>query len=310
VAVKTKFTPTDFHQILTNYPLGTHKKSSPFERGAVQTNYLLETTTSKFAFRYYENRTFEYAAFEIEILNYLRHFHYPCPTPIADANGIFLKNWKNKPFAIFTFLEGTFVQNPDTRPIPEAIAKLHILGENFSPTRHQFRDTYDPSCCRKYALANAKKLTFAKANQRLDWLDKELATIKLPTDLPKGICHCDTHPSNFLHQNGQLSAVLDFDDASYIYLLYDIANLLYYWAWPPKGHFDFAKARTILQSYQNYRPLTDLEKWHLQDALKMVVCMSIAWFLHDPEKEFLAQQRQIEWLNAIGREKFAEQLCS
>lgn len=50
-----------------------------------------------------------------------------------------------------------------------------------------------------------------------------LDNIKLPASLPKGICHSDINPTNFLYKGEQLTGVLDFDQASYTWLLHDIA---------------------------------------------------------------------------------------
>ena len=130
-----------------------------------------------------------------------------------------------------------------------------------------------------------------------------MSQLKLPYNIPKGVCHCDTHYSNFLYKDTKISAVLDFDDASYTYLLYDIASMIYFWAWPRKGELNFNRAQNILKEYSKYRELTEVEKRHLYDFLKMSIFMSIGWFIYDDD-DFFWEKKKIEFLNSFGREKF------
>lgn len=125
--------------------------------------------------------------------------------------------------------------------------------------------------------------------------------------MPKGVCHGDCNPTNFLYVHGHVSAVLDFDQSSYTSLLYDLASLLYWWAWPARGRLDFGKSRLLLEAYESARRLDQQEKEHLYDMLKMINLMGYAWFLHD-DQDYPNSQRNVEFLNSIGREAFYQML--
>lgn len=302
MAVKTTFSKEDFSKILSNYDFGEYKKFKPFKLGAVQTNLLIETSKGKFVFRYYESRPEKYALFEVNILQYLAKHSYPCPAPIKNIHGGFIVKYKNKPFALFEFMEGEHKKSVNPKLIAQAIG--------YKPEYFEARDTYDPKSCWKNAKSNSKKIkSKSEAKQRLDWLKTELEKLKLPNNLPKGVCHCDTHPSNFLYKNGKLVAVLDFDDASYIYLLYDIANMVYFWAWPHKKEIIFNRVKDLLKEYNKHRKLTEIEKSHLYDLLKMVIFMSIGWFIHN-EDDFFWEKKKIEFLNSFDRKEFYNKLFS
>ncbi|MFH1455819.1 MAG: homoserine kinase [archaeon] len=308
MAVKTTFSKEDFNKILSEYDLGEYKKFKPFKLGAVQTNLLLETTRGKFVFRYYENRPEKYALFESNILQYLKKHSYPCPAPIRNKHGRFLGKYKNKPFALFELMEGVHRKKGDAKLIAQTIGKLHKISIGYKPEYYKVRDTYDPNSCWKNAKLNSRKIkSKSESENRLRWLKIELQKLKLPNNLPKGLCHCDTHPSNFLYKNNKLTAVLDFDDASYVYLLYDISNMIYFWAWPHKKKLIFNKAKELLVEYNKHRKLTQIEKEHLYDILKMVVFMSIGWFIHDND-DYESEKKKIESLNLIGREEFYNKL--
>ena len=304
MAVKTTFSKEDFRKILSNYDLGEYKKFKPFKLGAVQTNLLIETTKDKFVFRYYEIRTEKYALFEVNILQYLAKHSYPCPAPIRNTHGGFIGKYKNKPFVLFEFMEGEHRKSSNPKLIAQAIGKLHKITIGYKPKYHESRYPFDQKSCWKDAKSNSKKIkSKSEAKRRLGWLKIELDKLKLSDNLPKGVCHCDTHPSNFLYKNGNLVAVLDFDDANYINLLYDVANMIYFWAWPHKKKIIFDKAKDLLKEYSKYRKLNETEKKHLYDLLKMVIFMSIGWFIHN-DNDFFSEKRKIEFLNLIGREEF------
>jgi len=304
MAVKTTFSKEDFSKILSNYNLGEYKKFKPFKLGAVQTNLLLETTKGKFVFRYYESRPEKYALFEVNILQYLTKHFYPCPAPIKNIHRGFIGKYKDKPLALFEFMKGEHRKNVNPKLIAQAIGKLHKITIGYKPRYYEARDTYDPKSCWKNATSNSRKIkSKIEAKKRLNWLKAELDKLKLPNNFPKGVCHCDTHPSNFLYKKGKLNAILDFDDASYIYLLYDIANMIYFWAWPHKKEIIFNKAKNLLREYNKHRKLTDIEKNHLYDLLKMVIFMSIGWFIYDDD-DFYSEKKKIEFLNSIGRKEF------
>jgi len=146
------------------------------------------------------------------------------------------------------------------------------------------------------------------AQARLDWLRTQLDTIKLPDSLPKGVCHCDANPTNFLYRDGKITAVLDFDQASYIWLIYDIAKLIDWWTWPDKGEIDFAKTVKLLNAYQSVRPLATKEKDHIYDALKLAVLIDIGWFFNTDS--FANNRRKVEYLTNMGRQTFHSHLSN
>src|SRR5262249_29877157 len=149
--------------------------------------------------------------------------NYPCPSPIKNKRGELLGTYKRKSFALFEFMEGSHRKKPNPKIIMQAIAKLHKTSIGYKPKYSEARDTYDQKSSWENAVKNAKKMSSkTEAKNRLAWLHAELKKLEFPNGLPKGVCHCDTHYSNFLYKNGKISAVLDFDDASYIAFLYDI----------------------------------------------------------------------------------------
>lgn len=112
MAVKTRFSPQVFQQILAQYDLGTFNRCQPIPAGTVQTTYFIYTSGGKFVFRYYENRSVPAVTFESEMLQYLIKHHYPCPAPLPDKQVRTVHSYQGKPFMMMTFLPGQPVEDP------------------------------------------------------------------------------------------------------------------------------------------------------------------------------------------------------
>ena len=96
--------------------------------------------------------------------------------------------------------------------------------------------------------------------------------------------------------------------ASRTKLLYDVANLLYWWANPAMDtqHWQ-ERAKEALLAYQELRPLTQQEQSHLYDMLKLVFLISMAWFIHLPN-ETANDKIGLNALNRLGAATFRKQL--
>lgn len=229
VTAKTRFSKTELTEILLDYNLGAYKGSEPLGEGTVQTNYLLETEKGKVVFKYYENRSKESVLFESNLIEYLKGHNYPCPAQIRNRNRRFVGIYKEKPFVIFQFVEGQHLKNPNEnqkRQLIRRAAELQNLTRNYRPFYREYRWNYSVELCRKLARKEAEKINTANSKEKLRWFENELSKLNLPRSLPKGICHCDFHFSNALFKNGRLSALIDFDDANYTFLMFDLAWLI------------------------------------------------------------------------------------
>jgi Ser/Thr protein kinase RdoA (MazF antagonist) len=314
MAVKTQLTQHDFDYILSQYNLGTCTQFEPISQGTVQTNYLIITTQGKSVFRYYENRARESVLFESELLTYLTAMHYPCPAPIPNRHGIRVGTYQRKPFVIFEFLEGHHIQQPTgdhLQQLIQKVAELGILTRDYRPQYWFYRQNYDIEHCRKLAMGKADKLGTQDAHEKFTWLDFQLSSLHLPETLPKGVCHCDFHFSNILFHDDQFVGLIDFDDANFTYVVFDLINLIDYWAWPPQSDFlDLAAARRITQAYRAHRSLEAIEQHHLFDVHKLGILFDSIWFFTRGSADDFYEMRKIEYLDTLGRQRYADALFS
>jgi homoserine kinase type II len=307
--VRTTISETDLPNLLSNYDLGEYLNFKTFFNGAGQTTLLLETSKGKFVLRYYENRSLEHVLFEIHIFNYLYERNFPVPVVIKNSLGELYSIYREKPYIFTEFIIGKHGKNPnDFFEIKEAIevvkivARLHNLTKNYNPEYFKNREPFDVNYCWREFVKKHSELVKTKKGE---WLKNELSKLEFPLILPKGLCHGDLNYGNFLFRNGKIIAVLDFDMSFYTYLIYDIADLIYWWAWPPKKGFKEKQAIQIVKEYSKWRKLSQVEQKHIFDALKLIILVSISW---SEEGDFEKEMKKVELLNSIGREKFQQLL--
>lgn len=322
MAAKTNFIANDFGEILLNYDLGDLVYSSPITNGTVQTNFLLMTAKAKLVFRYYENRSKESVLFEINLINYLLDKKYKCPTPFSNKYGEFIGIYKEKPYVLFSFVGGEHIDNPNEdqrKQLIKKVAELHNITSGYKSIFGQYRLNYNVEQCKKLAQENADKIDTLNAREKLKWYTNQLSQLILPKSLPKGICHSDFHFSNVLYKNGEFNCLIDFDDANYTFLIFDLVCLMepfkasFDWdTWDKfsieDNVFDFNKARKVVLEYTKYRPLSESEKMHLFDVFKLSVLIDCIWYFERGDVNDFFEKRKIDYLNYLGREMFYQEL--
>ena len=321
---KTPITKTELVPILAQYELGTYLNHEPLTAGSVETNIHLLTTSGDYVFRLYENRSYEAVLFECALIEHLTQHDYPCPRLYHSRSGDIAGILGGKPYVLFEFIEGEHLQQPSQdqqRQLVENIARLHLLTEGFSPPHMEKRWNYNPEVLIRLAEQETRKIRSANALRKLDWYKSEIAKLDLPQDLPRGIVHGDFHFSNILFQAGQFKALIDFDDANYTVLLFDLISVkepfkaaFNHASWSTFSMeadvFDFSELRRILAIYTRVRPINEHEKQHLFDVCKLMVFTDCIWFYARGVAEDFFERRKIHYLNQLGREGFYQQLFS
>jgi homoserine kinase type II len=312
MAVKTRFSPQTIQQILALYDLGSFIQCQPISAGTVQTTYFILTAGSKFVFRYYENRSLPMVLFESELLQFLENHQYPCPMPLSDKQGHTVNSYRGKPYMMMTFLHGQPVEKPTDDHKAQLIqhaAWLQNLTEGYQPQHTPDRWNYDPRLCGDLARTAAHKISSPDARQKLTWFEAQLESLDLPNSLPKGICHCDFHFSNVLFLDDRFSGLIDFDDANYTYLGFDLIGMIDYWAWPfPAEQLRLPQAREISQTYEQYRSLSSAERHHLFDVHKLGILFDCIWNFGRGSGDDFYERKKIEHLDALGREAYEQAL--
>ena len=315
----TVFSTSVLEEILESYDLGELVDSKAFAGGAVQTNLLLQTTKGRFAFRYYrQGRSKGSVLFEVNLVRYLKKRNYPCPAPLRNKYGKFVGSYNRKPYVIFEFIEGVHLDNPDEtqkRELVRKVAELHNITRNYRPSYKKYRWNYDVDLCQHLAEEKAAQIGTANSRKKLEWFENELQHLNLPVCLPKGICHCDFHFTNVLFLDGRFNALIDFDDANYTFLIFDLVSLAEPFVPSFRHHnwhkykatddvFDFSEVRLVISEYEKYRPLNNNEQRHVFDVYKLSFLLDCVWYFERGDPRDFFEKRKIEYLNNLGPEDF------
>ena len=179
--------------------------------------------------RLYKNRLKESVIFEITLILYLNEHGYPCPVLCSNKYREYIGVYKQKPFAIFEFIEGEHLEQQtefQKNQLIHMVAELQNITMDFIPLNSESRWNYSLGFCIKLARMEADKSNLKSSNKKREWVEDEISKLRISGDLPKGICHCDFHYTNILYRNGQFKALLDFDDSNYTYLIFDLVCLI------------------------------------------------------------------------------------
>ncbi len=313
MAIKTKFSKIDFINILLNYNLGKLQSFSPIIKGSVQTNYLFKTPKGRFVLRYYENRSKKSVEFESNVIKFLKRHRYPCPSPIKNKNTQIVGIYKIKPYIIFKFVEGRTLKNPNKQQLKQLIkkvAELHKITKNFKPANTRYRFNYNINQVKNLGEYKAKKINTIAAKDKLKWLKVELSKLELPNSLAKGVCHGDFHFTNVLFKDDKFNSLIDFDDANFTYLIFDLVGLIESTAWcyDKEKVLNFKKAKNVVSEYLKYRTLEFSERKHLFDVYKLSILIDCVWFFNRGRTKDFYERQKIEFLNSMGRAEFEKRI--
>ena len=307
--------------MLSHYNIGELQRVETFTTGTVQLNMLLHMTRGKFVLRCY-TRSFESVLFEVNLTKYLKNKNFPCPDVLRDRHGNLARRYQDRPLAVFEYVEGAHVENPSInqqKQLIQSVAKLQNITRGYRSSYAKYRLNYDVGTCDRLANERTASLSSANAEKKLVWYRDEISKLVLPSSLPKGICHADFNYTNVLFKGKRFSALIDFDDANYTFLTFDLACLLdgvlYRFNWdswkdtkPEDDIFDFESARRIISIYQQCRVLNPTERKYLFDVQKLVAFVDCIWFFDRGDASRFFERQKIDSMNALGRERFCAEL--
>jgi homoserine kinase type II len=179
------------------------------------------------------------------------------------------------------------------RLMGEALAKLHIAGEDFPEHRDSHRGV---AWWHKTSRAIEAELEPQQAQLLMSQIAEFDVFMAEHKDLPKTTIHGDLFFNNTLFEGDKLSAIIDFYNACYSWVMYDLAIVVNDWCSDmTTGELDMTKYRALLKAYLHERDVSaeEILAWPYMlriAALRFWLSRLEAWHgaKHDPVR--LAQQ--------------------
>ena len=267
MAVYTSINKSELEDWLKNFSIGTLKNFKGISSGVTNTNYFVETDTTKLILTIFEENKLEELPFYLDLMRFLASKNFPCPLPVINNNNEHLTLIKDKPAVLVSFLLGAekeSITEDDCCSVGEALARLHTSAKDFSGKKKNSRNIDWIS-----TKFNELKKRLSSSDQTI--IEQEIDYQKncLTDGLPSGIIHGDLFRDNVFFHQEKLSAFIDFYYACNDHLILDIAITINDWCSNSDGSLKKEKFDLFLNGYQSIRMLQNSELKYLNNALRL-----------------------------------------
>jgi homoserine kinase type II len=310
VGVFTQLGRAELAEVAAAFALGTVERHATIAAGTINSNFSVETDRGRFFVRVNEGKAEVDVAWEARLVQALAAGGVVTPPPVLARDGrpyAPLANETGQWVSVFPWREGPHLAPQEVTAeraaqLGAALAHLHRVGLEL-PTTWRRGSIYDHDhLVARYArFASNVDPALATATALLG---EELAAVTEAAAIRRratqGIIHGDLFRDNVLWDGGEVTAILDFEQASGGSLAYDLAVCINDWCWT--GTPEIALARALLDGYQRIRPLSASDR----EALPIEVRAAAARFtitritdvylarVTNPEKDFRAFLARVE----------------
>lgn len=307
--------------------------------GSVNSNFALTLADGRgqVFLRIYEEQQLHAASREARMLEHLAAGGVATPQPLrrqdrasGSDDAAFIAEHAGKPVALFPWVTGESlcqarVTPGATRRVGAALARVHLVGASFKGANAS-RFDLDSLDQRLQGLrapgraADAASTAAPPASTlppevaaAVDELTGRLQRIRAaapPTSGPETLIHGDLFRDNVLWQDGEISALLDFESASRGSATFDLAVTMLAWCFGDDLDPDLAAA--LAAGYTSVRPLSTDERGRIfHESLVAALRFSITRItdfelrpkgsgVYKDFRRFLARQRTLERLGPEG----------
>ncbi len=240
----------------------------PLTGGEKNVNWRVDAMDGRrFVLRSYQLSAPAEVEYEVHAVAHLAESGFPTPAPIPARDGRLWGTFGLQPAALFTFANGTSGDRSDDETLGHKAAamagRLHaICGDRaFEGKRAERRDPL--AKLRQFLDSpHAELPALREATERLrDQHDRMAAVYAEPDGLRHGLVHHDITAVNLLlARDGDINALIDFDDCVTSFQLYDLGPIVDQWGRRQDRHADRERIGQLIEAYDATRPLTPRER--------------------------------------------------
>jgi homoserine kinase type II len=243
---------------------------TPIDQGLGNSNYLLATNQGQYVLTVFEIEPSQVTKM-VEVLRLLEKNDFPAPRLERLNTGKVVTEFKGKSVSLKPYILGQVLDELHIKQVYQvgtALAKLHEFPapDNLS-SQHTYVKTTYPQVMNQEINLNYKK----RVSERYKAI---LASI--PPNLPVGIVHGDIFPDNLLFEDGEFKAIIDFEDVSRIYKIFDLGMAIVGLC-TNETEIDISKSRALVSGYQEIRSLEEPEKKSLKTLIELAAILTSTW---------------------------------
>lgn len=192
----------DIDYILKQYSIGSYKSRRFIDTTIENQNYKLTTTKGVYLLKVFDTDDLESLKVQNNLLEYLRKQCCKVPKLVENNDKENLSEYQSQYLAVYTFVEGAHIKRltPDLcKNLAREIARMHNLLLRFE----------------------------FKGNRRIPkyYHQEDLTAIGYKR-LRQSVIHGDLGKTNILQKEGYITAIIDFNDAHWDFLIKDLAVMM------------------------------------------------------------------------------------
>jgi len=263
---------TDILEILKPYSIFSIKKFEILDGGSENTNYKIDSEIGTFVLTISEQKTIKETQDLTKLLIYLKNNSFETSEIIFTTNNKSISVFKDKPVMLKSFINGSIMTD-----LPNHL--LEKIGKD-TATLHNIKP---PDFLREIMWCGIERFNEVEQyalNSSFDLWLKSIANYidkHLTADLPKAFIHSDIFASNvIINDKNTKATIMDFEEASYNYRLFDIAILTISLC-SKHGSIDFSRVSLIIKGYTSVTKITDEEKQALQPLIVYAAAGVALW---------------------------------
>ncbi|HTR49808.1 MAG TPA: homoserine kinase [Kofleriaceae bacterium] len=250
----TALTSSDLAAIADRFGLGAVRAATPIAAGTINSNFDVTTERGRWFVRVNEGKSAGDVAWEAQLVTALARGGVPVveQAGVGEALGKLVTVY---PWRAGVHLAPAEVTVDHARVFGGALARLHVVGLAL-PAAWRRTSIYDHAhlVARYERFASSGDPELAHAIEVLgDELAAAAAAQATRAAATHGLIHGDLFRDNVLWEGRQLSALLDFEQASGGSLAYDLAVCINDWCWTGAPRLDLASA--LVDGYRSVRVL-------------------------------------------------------
>jgi len=263
MAVYTQVSAEQLVELLARFDLGELVSAKGIAEGVENSNYIVDTTTSRLILTLYEKRVdVADLPFFLAMLDHLAARGLPVPRALADRQNVQIQEVAGRPACLIEFLPGVSVSHPTpthAQATGQALGRMHGALGDFTAERP---NALGPTGWRELAERCGGDLDAISPGLQADIM-AELDTLEAcwPTNLPRSAIHADLFPDNVLMLGDAVAGVIDFYFACTDIRAWDLAVTHTAWCFANDGlGYDPALGRALIAGYGSAFPLSSEER--------------------------------------------------
>lgn len=271
----TRLDEETLKRLLMAYDLDSIEKIVPLSGGQANSSYKVTTAQRNLTLSICDEKNEQEIDRLVTLLDCLAEYDFPTTRVIPTKNGRPFISYQQKPVYLKTFISGNVIRDLSPQmcfQVGVAMARLHSLK-------------LPPSLREELAENNVFELSALDdflnrgiAHPYCDWLEEKRDSLRanLDPEMDRSLIHGDLFWDNMIFSDGQLKALLDFEEACWFYRLFDIGMGII-GCCAPNGSFLRSAVKGYIAGYQSIFPLTDKEKQQLKIFIEYAGMVSSLW---------------------------------